>query len=101
MPETAANAPEISPGAAFEAQVEETIALCGGDVRAALRSALIANAFLAAQVECLFAAASAGFTRGRVPSPKKQSDKKAGKGDQSQNPESLSQPEAAPGARRK
>ena len=32
-----------------EAEVEEAIATCGGDVRAALRATLIANAYLEAE----------------------------------------------------
>jgi hypothetical protein len=45
--------------------VEEAIALCDGDVHAALRAALIANSFLAAEVERLTQAVSYGFMRGR------------------------------------
>jgi hypothetical protein len=36
-----------------EAEVEEAIATCGGDVRAALRATLIANAYLEAEIERL------------------------------------------------
>ena len=36
-----------------EAAVEEAIATCGGDVRAALRATLIANAYLEAEIERL------------------------------------------------
>jgi hypothetical protein len=50
--------------AALEGQVDEAIAICGGDVRAALRAALIANSFLEAEVERLARAVSFGFTRG-------------------------------------
>jgi hypothetical protein len=49
----------------LEFAVEEAIALCDGDVRAALRAALVANSFLAAEVERLTQAVSFGFIRGR------------------------------------
>jgi hypothetical protein len=50
---------------ALEREVNEAIVICGGEVRAALRAALIANSFLAAEVERLTQAVSFGFTRGR------------------------------------
>jgi hypothetical protein len=34
----------------LEAEVDEVIANCGGDVRAALRASLIANAYLEAEI---------------------------------------------------
>ena len=49
----------------LELAVEEAIALCDGDVCAALRAALVANSFLTAEVERLAQAVSFGFTRGR------------------------------------
>ena len=49
-----------------EAEVEEAIATCGGDVRAALRATLIANAYLEAEIERLTEAISTGFARGRM-----------------------------------
>ena len=39
---------------------------CGGDVRAALRATLIANAYLEAEIERLTEAISTGFARGRM-----------------------------------
>jgi hypothetical protein len=39
----------------LEAEVQQTIDLCNGDLRAALRTTLIANAFLKAEVERLSA----------------------------------------------
>jgi hypothetical protein len=48
------------------AAVEQAIAICDGDVRAALRAALVANSFLADEVERLTRAASFGFARGRI-----------------------------------
>jgi hypothetical protein len=50
---------------ALEREVDEAIAICVGEVRAALRAALVANAFLTAEVEHLTQAASFGFKRGR------------------------------------
>jgi hypothetical protein len=49
-----------------EVEVDEAIATCGGDVHAALRATLIANAYLEAEIERLTAAVSSGFARGRM-----------------------------------
>jgi len=49
-----------------EEEVAEAIALCDGDPIAALRTTLIANVFLEAELERLVSAVSAGFERGRV-----------------------------------
>ena len=57
---------EAETAALVEAQVDEAIATCGGDVRAALRATLIANAYLEAEIERLTEAISAGFARGRM-----------------------------------
>jgi hypothetical protein len=53
----------------LEAEVDEAIATCGGDVRAALRATLVANAYLEAELERLTEAMSTGFTRGRMRKP--------------------------------
>jgi hypothetical protein len=53
--------------ASLEAEVDEAIATCGGDARAALRATLIANAYLETEVERLTEAVSTGFARGRMP----------------------------------
>jgi hypothetical protein len=58
---------ETEIAASLEAEVDEAIATCGGDVRAALRATLIANAYLETEVERLTEAASTGFARGRLP----------------------------------
>ena len=58
--------PEVKAAALHEAEVDEAIATCGGDVRAALRATLIANAYLEAEIERLTKAISTGFTRGRM-----------------------------------
>ncbi len=76
----APTSPEADPASAIETEVDDAIALCGGDIRAALRTTLIANAFLEAEVERLSEAVSAGFARGRIRRRAKPPDgeKKAG-----------------------
>jgi hypothetical protein len=60
---------------ALESEISEAVALCGGDVRAALRATLIANAFLEAELERLAAAVSVGFVRRRKSTARQASDK--------------------------
>ena len=60
---------EAEPPASIEVEVDEAIAVCGGDARAALRATLIANACLEAEIERLAEAISTGFARGRVRRP--------------------------------
>ena len=55
----------ITPAAAHEIEVQETLSLCKGDAMMALRITLIANAFLEAQIDELKSQISKGFTRGR------------------------------------
>jgi hypothetical protein len=50
---------------ALERAVDQAITTCDGDLRAALRAAVVANSFLTAEVERLTPAVSFGFTRGR------------------------------------
>jgi hypothetical protein len=38
------DSPEPDPAEALEGEIDQAISLCGGDVRAALRATLIANA---------------------------------------------------------
>ena len=57
---------EAEAAALVEAEVDEAIATCGGDVRAALRASLIANTCLEAEIERLTKAISTGFARGRM-----------------------------------
>ena len=57
---------EAGTAALVEAEVDEAIGTCGGDVRAALRATLIANAYLEAEIERLTEAVSSGFARGRI-----------------------------------
>jgi hypothetical protein len=58
-----------------EVAVEQAIAICDGDVRAALRAALAANSFLMAEVERLRRAASFGFARGRTSPARRASER--------------------------
>jgi hypothetical protein len=55
---------------ALEQEVDQAIEACGGDIRAALRAALIANSFLLEEIERLTRAVSVGFTRRQSPSRK-------------------------------
>jgi hypothetical protein len=96
MSQPAQRSPETDQAAILEEEVEEAIALCGGDARAALKSALVASAFLQAQVETLAAAASTGFVRGRIRSAKNSRDANSEHGHQHQQAEGLPQPDAAP-----
>jgi hypothetical protein len=50
----------------WEIEVDEAIRICGGDVRAALRVTLVANAYLESEVERLTKAISTGFARGHM-----------------------------------
>jgi hypothetical protein len=63
------NESEAEIAVALEAEVDEAIAICGGDMRAALRATLIANAYLEAELERLTEAISTGFARGRMRKP--------------------------------
>ena len=62
----------------IESEVEQALAICGGDALAALRATLIANAFLERRVELLLAGQSAGYARGRVRKPSAAAKKKDG-----------------------
>ena len=50
----------------IEDEVQEALAICGGDAIAALRITLIAKAFLKAGIDRLSAGVSSGFARGKV-----------------------------------
>jgi hypothetical protein len=62
MAEPASDAPDP-----LEAALEQAVAICDGNMRAALRAALVANSFLMDEVEQLTRAASFGFARGKSP----------------------------------
>jgi hypothetical protein len=57
---------EAEIAALLEAEIDEAIASCGGDVRGALRATMIANAYLEVEIERLTGAISTGFERGRM-----------------------------------
>ena len=66
MSELAKKCNETGTSEGLEAEVDEAIALCRGDVRNALRITLIANAFLEAEIDRLNAQVSTGFARKRI-----------------------------------
>jgi hypothetical protein len=49
----------------LEAAVDQAIAVCGGDVRAALKAMIVANEFLETEVCELMQAVSHAYARGR------------------------------------
>jgi hypothetical protein len=49
----------------LEAAVDDAIAACDGDKRAAIRALIVANNFLECEVEELMKAVSHAYTRGR------------------------------------
>ncbi len=49
----------------LEAAVDQAIAACGGDTRAAVRALIVANNFLESEVAELKKAVSRAYTRGR------------------------------------
>ena len=58
--EPARTKPSPTAADAIEDEVQEALAICGGDAIAALRITLIANAFLQAEIDRLSAAVSSG-----------------------------------------
>jgi hypothetical protein len=73
--DAAAQPSEPDVTATLDSEVEEAISLCDGDVRAALRAMLVANTFLAAQLDELTRAVSSGFTRRKTSSSRQASEK--------------------------
>ena len=49
----------------LEAAVEQAIAVCDGDMRAAIRALIVANNFLESEISELMKAISHAYTRGR------------------------------------
>jgi hypothetical protein len=49
----------------LEAAVDQAVAACGGDMRAALRALIVANDFLETEVSELMKAVSQAYVRGR------------------------------------
>jgi hypothetical protein len=54
---------EIQAPLDVDAEADEAIALCGGDIRAALKATLVANAYLEAELDRVLAMISAGYSR--------------------------------------
>ena len=73
MSEPAAASPpktaEEEQAEALERAVDEAIATCGGDVRAALKSAIVCIEWLEARVVQMRNSASVGYMRGKMPKP--------------------------------
>ena len=57
--------PDVSDEAGLEAAVDQAIAACGGDQRAAIRALIVANNYLESEVAELMKAVSHAYTRGR------------------------------------
>jgi hypothetical protein len=49
----------------LELAVDQAIAACGGDARAALKAMIVANGYLETEVKALQAAVSSGYARGK------------------------------------
>jgi hypothetical protein len=47
----------------YESAVDEAIAMCGGDLRGALKALIAANEFLESELSSLYAAEASGFSR--------------------------------------
>ena len=63
---SSSQSPSANAADELERDVDQAIALCDGDLRAALRAMLLANAFLEAEIERLTCSVSIGFTRGKM-----------------------------------
>jgi hypothetical protein len=63
----------LVPAEKLELEVQEALAICGGDPMKALRITLIANAFLEKEIDHLSAEVSAGYARRRKKAPKQSS----------------------------
>jgi hypothetical protein len=50
----------------YETAIEQAISTCGGDTRSALKSLLVANEFLEAELRILQGASSNGYSRGGI-----------------------------------
>jgi len=57
--------PDETNGEALEVAVDQAIAACDGDMRAAIRALILANDFLEAEIGELMKAVSHAYTRGR------------------------------------
>jgi hypothetical protein len=59
----------------LETATDEAIAVCDGDVRAALQAALVYNEFLERKLDMMRGKISSGYTRGMISPPRKASEK--------------------------
>ena len=50
----------------YETATEQAITACGGDIRAALKAALIAMTMMESELSDVYASISHGFTRGKL-----------------------------------
>jgi hypothetical protein len=62
---TASSQPKALEDNELEAAVDDAIAACDGDLRAAIRALIVANNFLECEVEELMKAVSHAYPRGR------------------------------------
>jgi hypothetical protein len=66
---------EQAGGDEIETSVDAAIAICDGDVRAALRAALVYNEFLERKLGEFRKLVSTGYTRGRVTPARQESER--------------------------
>jgi hypothetical protein len=66
LPQTATDAQKTE---ALDRAVDEAIALCDGDVRAALKSSIVCIQWLEARIAQMRTSASVGYMRGKQPKP--------------------------------
>jgi hypothetical protein len=59
----------------LESALDEAIALCDGDVRAALQAALVYNEFLERKLDMMRGMISSGYTRGKITPGRRASEK--------------------------
>ena len=57
--------PETEPNDGLETAVEQAISACGGDMRATIRTLIVANEYLETEVGELMKAVSHAYARGR------------------------------------
>ena len=64
MSQAAAPTPRPDPDP-LDLAVDQAIAACGGDVRAALKAMIVVNGYLETEMKALQAAVSSGYARGK------------------------------------
>jgi hypothetical protein len=57
--------PDVPDDDELEAEVDEAITACGGDLRATIRALIVANKYLESEVSELMKAVSHAYVRGR------------------------------------